>query len=70
MCTPGTQVALLFRNHKDLLEEFTYFLPDAQAPAQVCLPHLGISAPHAGEDTALEKTERTVREWHAALFLY
>ena len=30
------QVALLFRNHRDLLEEFTYFLPDAQAPAQVC----------------------------------
>ena len=29
------QVAMLFRSHKDLLEEFTYFLPDAQAPAQV-----------------------------------
>ena len=28
------QVAMLFRSHKDLLEEFTYFLPDAQAPAQ------------------------------------
>ena len=25
---------MLFRSHKDLLEEFTYFLPDAQAPAQ------------------------------------
>lgn len=32
------QVALLFRQHHDLLEEFTYFLPDAQAPAQVLLP--------------------------------
>ena len=31
-------MALLFRNHKDLLEEFTYFLPDAQAPAQVTSP--------------------------------
>ena len=31
------QVAMLFRSHKDLLEEFTYFLPDAQAPAQVQL---------------------------------
>ncbi len=32
---------MLFRSHKDLLEEFTYFLPDAQAPAQVqlILPH-------------------------------
>lgn len=30
-----SQVAILFRNHRDLLEEFTYFLPDAQAPAQV-----------------------------------
>ncbi|CAL8471863.1 g11405 [Coccomyxa elongata] len=28
------EVALLFRQHHDLLEEFTYFLPDAQAPAQ------------------------------------
>jgi len=33
------QVAMLFRSHKDLLEEFTYFLPDAQAPAQVHLLH-------------------------------
>ena len=32
---PMLQVAMLFRSHKDLLEEFTYFLPDAQAPAQV-----------------------------------
>ncbi|KAG1666397.1 hypothetical protein FOA52_006506 [Chlamydomonas sp. UWO 241] len=24
------EVAVLFRNHNDLLEEFTYFLPDAQ----------------------------------------
>ena len=35
---PVLQVAMLFRSHKDLLEEFTYFLPDAQAPAQVQLP--------------------------------
>ena len=27
------EVALLFRNHKDLLDEFTYFLPDASPPA-------------------------------------
>ena len=27
------EVALLFRNHRDLLEEFTYFLPDASPPA-------------------------------------
>ena len=32
------QVAMLFRSHKDLLEEFTYFLPDAQAPAQANHP--------------------------------
>ncbi len=32
------KVALLFRQHHDLLEEFTYFLPDAQAPAQVLPP--------------------------------
>ena len=29
------QVALLFRNQRDLLEEFTYFLPDSTAPQQV-----------------------------------
>ena len=27
----GAQVEGLFRNHNDLLSEFTYFLPDAQA---------------------------------------
>ena len=44
-CCALLQVAMLFRSHKDLLEEFTYFLPDAQAPAQasyqlqeLCLP--------------------------------
>ena len=26
------EVALLFRNHRDLLDEFTYFLPDASPP--------------------------------------
>ena len=26
-----SQVAVLFKSHADLLEEFTYFLPDAQA---------------------------------------
>jgi len=31
------EVALLFRNHEDLLNEFSYFLPDA-APAQVRRP--------------------------------
>ena len=29
------QVALLFRSHDDLLQEFTYFLPDSSVP-QVC----------------------------------
>lgn len=38
------QVAMLFRSHKDLLEEFTYFLPDAQAPAQVWTPLLDIDS--------------------------
>ena len=28
------QVALLFRAHRDLLEEFTYFLPDSSPPQQ------------------------------------
>mmetsp|Transcript_2091 Transcript_2091/g.7479 ORF Transcript_2091/g.7479 Transcript_2091/m.7479 type:complete len:1018 (-) Transcript_2091:188-3241(-) len=28
------EVASLFQNHPDLLEEFTYFLPDSKAPAQ------------------------------------
>lgn len=26
------QVALLFRSHDDLLQEFTYFLPDSSVP--------------------------------------
>jgi histone deacetylase complex regulatory component SIN3 len=37
-CLPARvclQVAVLFRNHNDLLTEFTYFLPD-NSPAQVC----------------------------------
>jgi histone deacetylase complex regulatory component SIN3 len=42
------QVALLFRNHRDLLEEFTYFLPDAQAPAQVRAHALISWAPRYG----------------------
>ncbi len=33
-CT-GAQVALLFRAHRDLLEEFTYFLPDSSPPQQL-----------------------------------
>ncbi|CAL9079689.1 unnamed protein product [Musa textilis] len=32
------EVAALFKNHQDLLEEFTHFLPDASA---TCAPHLG-----------------------------
>lgn len=34
LCTPTctAQVALLFRNHDDLLREFTYFLPDNTPP--------------------------------------
>ena len=31
----GAQVALLFRNHEDLLREFTYFLPDNTPPTAV-----------------------------------
>ena len=27
------EVALLFKSHNDLLEEFTYFLPDSTTPA-------------------------------------
>ena len=29
-----TQVAQLFKSHSDLLEEFTYFLPDSTPPSQ------------------------------------
>jgi hypothetical protein len=32
------EVALLFRNHEDLLREFTYFLPDNTPPAAVRRP--------------------------------
>ena len=28
----AVQVALLFRSHDDLLQEFTYFLPDSSVP--------------------------------------
>ena len=30
------QVALLFRSHDDLLQEFTYFLPDSSVPQVNC----------------------------------
>ena len=30
------QVALLFRSHDDLLQEFTYFLPDSSVPQVIC----------------------------------
>lgn len=33
-CFLWAQVALLFRAHRDLLEEFTYFLPDSSPPQQ------------------------------------
>jgi histone deacetylase complex regulatory component SIN3 len=33
LCAP-TQVAQLFKSHSDLLEEFTYFLPDSTPPSQ------------------------------------
>ena len=42
------QVAMLFRSHKDLLEEFTYFLPDAQAPAQANHPLPSAYGTHVG----------------------
>ena len=29
---------MLFRNHNDLLEEFTYFLPDSTPPQQQTAP--------------------------------
>ncbi|KAK9806462.1 hypothetical protein WJX73_010057 [Symbiochloris irregularis] len=32
------EVALLFRSHNDLLDEFTYFLPDNSTPSQVPQP--------------------------------
>ena len=32
-CLLILQVAGLFRRHDDLLQEFTYFLPDSTAPA-------------------------------------
>lgn len=31
------QVASLFSDHDDLLEEFTYFLPDSQAPHRAAM---------------------------------
>lgn len=31
------QVAYIFRDHEDLLEEFTYFLPDSQAPHRAAM---------------------------------
>lgn len=34
------QVALLFRSHDDLLQEFTYFLPDSSVPQVTCKPCL------------------------------
>lgn len=34
LCSPW-QVSDLFRGHPDLLNEFTYFLPDSQSAAQV-----------------------------------
>lgn len=39
------EVALLFRNHKDLLDEFTYFLPDASPPPPAAAPAPAGAAP-------------------------
>jgi histone deacetylase complex regulatory component SIN3 len=36
------EVALLFRNHDDLLREFTYFLPDNSTPVRMFGVELGI----------------------------
>lgn len=44
-CLP-LQVAGLFRRHDDLLQEFTYFLPDSTAPAAQHVRRL----PPVGED--------------------
>lgn len=42
LCSP--QVALLFRNHDDLLREFTYFLPDNTPPVRTWGWNEGASA--------------------------
>ena len=45
-CSLDWQVAILFRTHSDLLQEFTYFLPDSNNPAQVCgRKHSGCKLP-------------------------
>jgi histone deacetylase complex regulatory component SIN3 len=43
-CVPPLQVAYLFREHDDLLEEFTYFLPDSQAPHRAAMERQRLAA--------------------------
>ncbi len=40
---------MLFKNHNDLLEEFTYFLPDATPPALQSAPVKKITARARGK---------------------
>jgi histone deacetylase complex regulatory component SIN3 len=53
------QVAVLFKNHNDLLTQFTYFLPD-NSPPQVMrqLQQLGFSAATPGVAGLLEQLQQ------------
>lgn len=53
------QVAVLFKNHNDLLTQFTYFLPD-NSPPQVMrqLQQLGVSAASPAVTGLLEQLQQ------------
>lgn len=46
------QVAYLFRDHDDLLEEFTYFLPDSQAPHRAAMERQRLAAAQREHETS------------------
>lgn len=53
---------MLFKNHNDLLEEFTYFLPDATPPALQSAPVKKITARARGQAARGEEAELGSKE--------
>jgi histone deacetylase complex regulatory component SIN3 len=53
----GLQVAFLFRDHDDLLEEFTYFLPDSQAPHRAAMERQRLAAQQREHETSSRRRQ-------------
>ncbi len=58
-------MALLFRAHRDLLEEFTYFLPDSSPPQQPQQARASNCMPLPFHCPSLVVQEAQARDWCA-----